>query len=107
MATRGTAHFLNSHGIQTQVVNKVKEGRPHVVDMLKNGQIHMVINTPLGKVSQKDEIVIRRTAIERRIPCITTVAGAWAAVEGVRALRRGELNVRTLQEYHKGVELKL
>ena len=101
VATEGTARFLNENAIPAQRIFKVNEGRPNIADQIINGEIKMVINTPFGKVSHFDESAIRRTAIRYGIPCITTLAGAEAAVEGVRALREGPLPVRAVQDYQK------
>ena len=81
-------------------VFKVNEGRPNIVDRIKNGEVHIIFNTPLGRKSEFDERAIRRSAIELGIPCITTMAGARAAAEAVTAMRSGQLSVRSLQEYH-------
>ena len=98
MATRGTARFLRLNGVPCEEVFKVHEGRPHVVDRIENGDIQMVINTPLGRRSEYDEKAIRERAIAVGIPVITTVAGALATVSGLEALARGPLEVTTLQE---------
>ncbi|HEX5716155.1 MAG TPA: hypothetical protein VF179_08350, partial [Thermoanaerobaculia bacterium] len=73
---------------------------PHVVDHLINGEIDLVVNTPLGRESHEDDGLIRRTALKHDIPCITTLSGAMAAVEGIAALQRDGLAVRSLQEMH-------
>ena len=99
MATRGTAQVLHNVGIAAQTVYKVNEGRPHIVDKIKSGMVDLAINTPLGRESFFDEKAIRRAAVQTHIPCITTIAGAAAAVNGIRALQREKLEVRTLQEY--------
>jgi carbamoyl-phosphate synthase large subunit len=98
VATRGTARFLARNGIPCREVYKVHEGRPHVVDLLENGDIQLVLNTPLGQVSEFDEKAIRERAVALGVPVITTVAGALAAVSGMEALRRGPLDVSALQE---------
>jgi carbamoyl-phosphate synthase large subunit len=82
-------------------VRKIAEGRPNVVDMLKNREIHLVINTPSGKGPKSDEAKIRRETILRNIPVITTLSGASAAVRGIQAIRGGEWEVRALQDYAK------
>ena len=99
IATDGTAKWLGEAGLECERVNKVREGRPHVVDMILNGDIALVINTPSGKHPRQDEIAIRSTSWERRVPIITTIQGAVATAEAIRALRDGEMGVRTLQEY--------
>src|SRR5881296_1115540 len=100
IATRGTARVLRSSGIEVETVYKVNEGRPHIVDYIKSGKVDLIINTPLGRESFFDEKAIRRAAINHHVPCITTIPGAAAAVNGIRAIRRESLNVRSLQEYH-------
>jgi carbamoyl-phosphate synthase large subunit len=103
-ATRGTAAFLRVHGIDVEVVYKVNEGRPNVADHLVNGNIDLVINTPLGKDSFFDERAVRRAATMSQVPCITTLTGASAAVSAIRALRSQTLTVRSLQDYYAGVQ---
>ena len=98
VATRGTARFLRLSGVPCREVFKVHEGRPNAVDLLDAGGIQLVINTPLGRVSEYDEKAIRERAVQLGVPVITTVAGAHAAVAGIEALRRGPLDVSTLQE---------
>ncbi|MFN7967454.1 MAG: carbamoyl-phosphate synthase large subunit [Acidobacteriota bacterium] len=99
-ATAGTAKFLAEHGLEVLTTFKVNEGRPHVVDQMLSGEIVMVINTPLGQPSYYDEKSIRLTALQRRIPLITTLPGAASAVAAIRALLDGDLSCRTLQEIH-------
>jgi len=99
-ATDGTARRLSAEGLEVERVYKVNEGRPNVVDRILNGEIDLILNTPLGKESHFDEKAIRRTATARGIPCITTLSGGAAAVEGIRALREGGLEVLPLQTYH-------
>jgi carbamoyl-phosphate synthase large subunit len=98
VATRGTARFLRLNGVTCREVFKVHEGRPNAVDLLDAGAVQLVINTPLGRVSEFDERAIRERAVMLGVPVITTVAGATAAVAGIEALRRGPLGVTTLQE---------
>jgi carbamoyl-phosphate synthase large subunit len=97
-ATAGTADYLRHHGLDVRTVLKVHEARPHIVDLLINGEIVLVINTPLGRESHEDDGIIRRTALKYDIPCITTLSGAMACAEGIAALRREGLSVRSLQE---------
>ena len=104
IATRGTARVLRNSGIEVETVYKVNEGRPHIVDFLKSGKVNLVINTPLGRESFFDEKAIRRAAVNHRIPCITTIPGAAAAVNGIRAIRRENLDVKTIQEYHPSLK---
>ena len=98
VATRGTARFLARNGVPCREVFKVHEGRPNVVDLLDQGEIQLVLNTPLGRVSEFDEKAIRERAVQLGVPVITTVAGALVAVSGMEALRRGPLGVSALQE---------
>jgi carbamoyl-phosphate synthase large subunit len=103
-ATRGTAAFLRANGLDVEVMYKVNEGRPNVADHLVNRKIDMVINTPLGRDSFFDDRAVRRAAAMARVPCITTLTGASAAVSAIRALRQQALTVRSLQDYYAGVE---
>jgi len=91
---------LERAGFQVERVFKVEEGRPNVVDLIKGDKIHLIINTPQGPDPFFDEKAIRRAAVLRRIPTITTISAARAAVEGIAALQRGELAVHALQELH-------
>jgi carbamoyl-phosphate synthase large subunit len=100
LATAGTAAFLRAHGLTVRQTLKVHEARPHIVDQLINGDIALVVNTPLGRASHEDDAVIRRTALKYDIPCITTLSGAMAAAEGIAALRRDGLSVISLQALH-------
>ena len=100
LATSGTADMLRNAGIETESVFKVNEGRPNIEDRIRSGDVDLVVNTPLGRESHFDEKAIRRAAMQYRIPCITTISGAQAAVNGIRDLQRESLTVRTLQEYH-------
>jgi carbamoyl-phosphate synthase large subunit len=100
VATSGTAAFLREHGLACDHVYKVLEGRPNAVDLMKNEEIHLVINTPLGHVSYFDEKAIRTTATQRGVPLVTTLSGAHAVVEAIRSLRAGALTYRTLQEIY-------
>jgi carbamoyl-phosphate synthase large subunit len=102
-ATAGTADFLAASGLAVRPVLKVHEGRPHVVDELINGTIHLVVNTPLGRESHEDDAEIRRIAVKHDVPCITTLSGALAAAEAIASLRRDGLDVRPLQELHAAV----
>jgi len=103
-ASRGTAAYLRAHGIETEVIYKVNEGRPNIADQIVNGKIDLVINTPLGRESFFDDRAVRRAATMARVPCITTLTGASAAVAAIKALRSQTLTVRSLQDYYSGVE---
>ena len=98
LATGGTARFLNEKGIKAATVAKVGEGSPHIGQLIRQGDVQMVINTPLGKRSRYDESAIRRESHALDIPCITTLSGGRAAVDGIRALRRGLDEVVSLQK---------
>ncbi|PKN64197.1 MAG: carbamoyl phosphate synthase large subunit [Deltaproteobacteria bacterium HGW-Deltaproteobacteria-15] len=100
-ATKGTSAYLVSHGVHAQEVKKVGQGRPHVVDMMKNGEIQLVINTTGHKKAVSESSVIRRTALTLCIPYTTTLAGAQATVLGIQSLREGQVQVKTLQEFHR------
>ncbi len=99
VATRGTRRHFEAHGIPAEQVNKVLEGRPHIVDMMKNGEVHLVVNTTEGSKALLDSKDIRRTALLNRIPYYTTLAGAVAVVEAIRALKADNLKVAPLQSY--------
>jgi carbamoyl-phosphate synthase large subunit len=101
LATRGTSKVLANNGINVRLVNKVSEGRPHVVDMIKNGEIHFIINTPSGKNPKLDEVSIRSTAVQYRIPYTTTLSGAQAVVNAIESMKTGGLHVRALQDYYR------
>ena len=98
LCTAGTAAYLSNRGIVTRRVNKVAEGRPHVVDYLINGEVGLIVNTPLGGESYKDDMEIRTTALKFDIPCVTTISGAMAAVDAIEALRDSLLQVTSLQD---------
>jgi carbamoyl-phosphate synthase large subunit len=101
VATRGTAAVIAEGGVGVEIINKVFEGSPHVVDALQAGTIALVVNTPRPDAqSLRDSFSIRRTALERKIPYFTTLAGAQAAAEAIAVLREGALTVTPLQEYH-------
>jgi len=105
-ATSGTAAYLAAHGLEVTPVLKVHEARPHIVDQMINGEIDLVVNTPLGRESFEDDGAIRRAALKYDIPCITTLSGAAAAAEGIAAIadvERDGLAVRPLQERHAEV----
>ena len=99
IATRGTAAFLAEQGLDVAPINKVLEGRPHIVDAMKNGDVQLVVNTTEGEQSLADSKSIRRTALVMKIPYYTTMAGAEAAIAAIRALSGQQLGVRSLQDY--------
>ena len=99
LATSGTCKLLEENGLSVTQVNKVLEGRPHIVDAMKDATVELVINTTEGEQSLADSKSIRRTALEMKIPYFTTIAAAEAALSGIKAVRAGPLNVRSLQDY--------
>ena len=101
MATPGTAKVLARHGMAVDLIHKVADGwRPNVIDLMKQGEIALVFNTPEDGRARKDSFLIRRTAVMQNIPYYTTVDGAQAAVAGIEALLKSELGVQSLQEYY-------
>ena len=103
VATERTNRFLEEHGIPSQRILKLHEGRPNIVDAIKNGDIHLVINTPIGKWGAHDDSYIRRSAIKYAVPYITTLAAATAAATGIAAVRGKAISVRAIQDYHARV----
>jgi carbamoyl-phosphate synthase large subunit len=99
IATAGTSGFLTEQGVEHETVKKVQEGRPNIVDKMKNGDVQLVFNTTEGRQSLEDSFSIRRTALMMKIPYYTTAAGALAAAQGVAAVNAGALDVRPLQSY--------
>jgi carbamoyl-phosphate synthase large subunit len=103
VATKGTAKVLMNNGIPVQSVYKVGEGRPDIVDRMKNREIQMVINTPSGKKPKVDEVAIRSQAVAHNIPIITTLSGAEAVVNGIESLLKKGMSVNSIQEYHQKI----
>jgi carbamoyl-phosphate synthase large subunit len=103
IATRGTAAYLRAYGLEVDVVYKVNEGRPNVADEIVNRKVDLIINTPLGRESFFDDRTVRRAAMMHEVPCITTLTGAAAAVQAIRALREQGVGVRALQDYYAGI----
>ena len=99
IATRGTKRHLEANGIACEAINKVLEGRPHIVDAMKNGDVHLVFNTTEGAKALADSKDIRRTALLHHIPYYTTVAGAVAVTRAIKALKAGTLRVAPLQSF--------
>jgi carbamoyl-phosphate synthase large subunit len=104
LATEGTKKFLDKQGIESQLINKIYEARPNIVDVIKNGDIHLVINTPKGRLSEVDDSYIRKSAIKYKIPYITTTTAALAATKGIIARRNNPTQVCSLQDYHAGIK---
>jgi carbamoyl-phosphate synthase large subunit len=101
MATMGTAAFLRARGIPAEGVLKVHEGRPNTIDMIVNGQVQLLINTPLGKHAQRDDYTMRQAAVAHRVPYTTTLSAANAACDAILALRFRQPSVKSLQEWHE------
>jgi carbamoyl-phosphate synthase large subunit len=100
-STEGTAAFLQEHGIEAESVLRISEGRPNVADLIKNGKIHLVINTPLGLIPRRDENGIRSEAVLHGVPVITTLGSAFAALDGIRSLKDRNFSVKSLQDYSR------
>ena len=100
LATAGTALWIRRHGVPCEMVCKVNEGHPHVADRIRAGHVDLVVNTPLGRDSFYDERPIRSSALEQGIPCITTMEGARASIDAIRAIREGGFRIESLQEIH-------
>jgi carbamoyl-phosphate synthase large subunit len=103
-ATRGTHTFLADNNIKSESILKLHEGRPNIVDAIKNGEIDLVINTPAGILSEFDDSYIRKTSIKYKIPYITTTAGALAATKGMEAYLAGRHESKSLQKYHSNIK---
>ena len=99
-ATNGTQKYLAEHGIKAEPILKVYEGRPNIVDAIKNNEIQLVVNTPSGKLSIHDDSYIRKAAVKYKVPYITTTDAAIAAAKGIKACQEGHGTVKSLQEYH-------
>ena len=100
VATEGTQKFFAENGVVAAPILKEHEGRPNITDAIKNREIHLVVNTPVGKTGAHDDSYIRKAAIKYKVPYITTTAAAIAAVKGISAMRKGHGSVRSLQHYH-------
>ena len=100
ISTGGTAEYLRGQGVETEVVNKLHEGRPNLGDMITNKQIDLIINTPVDRTSMIDDSFIRMQSIQKKIPYMTTIAAARATVEGIRSAQHVKVSPRSLQEYH-------
>jgi carbamoyl-phosphate synthase large subunit len=101
ISTSGTAAALTKAKIKVTKVHKLREGRPNVLDRIKNGDINFIVNTPSGKIPREDEVMIRNAALAKKIPIMTTVRAAQASVNGIRSLQTNKFQVRSLQEYHQ------
>jgi carbamoyl-phosphate synthase large subunit len=103
-ATEGTYKYLSQDGVKAEQILKMHQGRPNIIDAIKNGEIQLVINTPVGRTSTHDDSYIRKAAIKYKLPYITTTAAAAAAVKGIAEARNGTAPVRSLQSYHAGIK---
>ena len=103
-ATEGTGNYLRANGVGARLIAKINEGRPDVLDMIKNGDVQLVINTPIGKAGVQDDSYIRKNAIRHGIPYITTIAAAKAAASGIEEYQKGDGGVKSLQAYHKALK---
>ncbi len=101
MATEGTSHFLDEHKIKNILIKKLHEGRPNIADAIKNDELNLIINTPVGKESKYDDSYIRMMAIQKKIPYVTSLAAAKATVEGIEAVKNHPVIPKSLQEYHQ------
>ena len=101
LATEGTARYLRARGVPAEKVLKVHEGRPNAIDLLRSGRIQLLINTPLGKLTQQDDYLIRQAALQQRLPYTTTLSAASAACDAIIALRNRAHTVRSLQEWYE------
>ncbi|MDD5009007.1 MAG: carbamoyl-phosphate synthase large subunit [Syntrophorhabdaceae bacterium] len=99
-ATKGTGKVLVNNGMEVGFINKVSEGRPHIVDMIKNGDIRFIINTPSGRNPKMDEVLIRASAVQYKIPYTTTLSGAQAVVNAIESMKKGNIKVKALQDYY-------
>src|SRR5438132_9781794 len=100
MTTSRTATALEEARVPVTRVFKIREGRPNVLDRVKNSDISFIINSPSGKIPREDEVTIRNAAIAQKIPIMTTLRAAQASVYGIRSLQKSKVQVRSLQEYH-------
>ena len=103
-ATEGTQKLLVENGIHTEILLKLHEGRPNILDAIKNGEINLIVNTPVGKKSMYDDSYIRKSAIKYKIPYITTISAALAAIKGIKAHIADKTEVKSLQAYHRDIK---
>ncbi|MEI6034711.1 MAG: carbamoyl-phosphate synthase large subunit [Verrucomicrobiae bacterium] len=103
-ATSGTARLLAEAGVPVKTLLKIQEGRPNVLDLIKNGEIHFILNTPSGQQPRRDEVAIRSAAVAARVATMTTLRGARASIAAIRAIQQAGYGVKTLQEYHSAVK---
>jgi carbamoyl-phosphate synthase large subunit len=98
-ATRGTLAVLQAAGVPAELIYKLSEGRPNVLDLIKNGEMQFIINTPHGKIPRQDEVAIRSAAVANRIPIMTTLRAARMSIRAIKAIKSGGYGVKCLQEY--------
>jgi len=103
LSTAGTKQFLEEQGVPATLILKVHEGRPNIIDAIKNGEIDLVVNTPAGRLSEYDDSYIRKDAIKYGIPYITTTSAALSATKGIKERQNGKYHVRSLQDYHSSI----
>jgi len=101
VATQGTARVLQKYGVHAAIIKKIHEGRPNILDRMKNGEIQLILNTPSGRLPRADEIHIRSAATALGIPCITTISGAQASLTAIEILQKHHMHVKPLQAYHQ------
>jgi len=106
ISTFGTAKFLEENKVYARTIQRISEGKPNLIDLIRDRQVHLIINTVSGKIPRQDEVKIRSTAVAFGVPAITTVPGAEASVQGIEALIKHKLEVKPLQEYHKNLKRK-
>ena len=99
-ATKGTAEFLKKFSISVQIIKKVNEGSPHIVDFIEKNKIHLIINTTSGAKSIADSLSIRRTALSKKIPYFTTISAAKIAITGLNIVNNSEISVKSIQELY-------
>ncbi len=100
IGTRGTAKFLSENGVKMDIINKVSEGRPNIVDLIHKKEVDLIINTPRSKQTVKDGFQIRRAAVDFNVPYITTIQAARAAADAIEAMKTGEITIKSMNEYH-------
>jgi carbamoyl-phosphate synthase large subunit len=103
-ATIGTHRFLAEHGVPSDLLQKLGEGRPNLVDAVMNGEVALVINTPAGRASLVDDSYIRKAVVKYHVPYFTTLAAAWAAARGIGAAKKGHDGVHPLQAFHGAMD---
>jgi carbamoyl-phosphate synthase large subunit len=103
-ATEGTHLFLDENGIKNTRIKKLHEGRPNISDAIKNSELHLIINTPIGKESKYDDSYIRMMAIQRKVPYVTSIAAAEVTVEGIAEKKKSKTEPKSLQDYHKALK---